>query len=534
VTSHAYNFNYKYAEDLLKLNLVPLSDYLGSSKNIEVKCLNCDRVFISTLNRLKSKHQVCLCVREQRKKEENASYLLEVKKFALSKNGECLTQEIKNRKDKVLWRCQYNHTWKQEPSVVLGKSKTWCPKCAGNFPRTLEELQVVVAKRKGKLLSTKYINSDSKYDFECMLGHKFSNSFRKVMDRGQWCPKCNKGYLSEEIARTTFEQIFKSQFPKTKPIWLKNQKGFQLEFDGFCEHLGIAFEYHGIQHFDPKRHLYKTNSKNVELEMRFSRGQDNDKIKLELAHSKNIIVFELTYKDSYEDFPKRIYDQALKFGLDVNEYDFHKEIDYSKAYLRENRLEDLKTLLLEKNIQLISKDWLGVRHKYEMQCLTCGHTWKAQGNAFFNSRRVAGCKKCAMKKQVESKRGKFEDLENFANKFNGSIISKKYITLNTIYDWKCSKGHSFKANFNNLKTRNVFCAKCEGWYPKEITSPQVALEKLLSFDYTPVSEYPGRRKYWEVRCNKCQKTQKVRLDRLLSGNPSCYLCSNPKDKPTDM
>ena len=533
MTKHSYNFNSNYAEDLLKLNLVPLSEYLGSSKNIKVKCLNCERVFNSTLNSLKRKQRVCLCVREQRKKEENASYLLEVKRFALSKNGECLSQEIKNRKDKVLWRCQYNHTWKQEPSVVLGKSKTWCPNCAGNFPRTLEELQVVVAKRKGKLLSTKYINVDAKYDFECMLGHKFSNSFKKVVNSGQWCSTCNKGHLSEEVARTTFEQIFKAQFPKSKPIWLRNQQGFQLEFDGYCEELSLAFEYQGIQHFDAKRHLYKTNSKNVDLNKRFIRGQDNDKIKLELAQSKNIIIFELTYKDSYDDFPKRIYEQAINFGIDVSKYDFHTSIDYSKAYLRQNRIEDLKNILVGKNIELISKNWLGVNYKYEMHCLTCGHTWKARGNAFFNSRKVAGCDKCARSKAGLRTLGNIQILQDYAKKFDGQLISEKYIRRNTTYEWKCKNGHYFKKNYNNLVNRNKFCSVCEGWHTKEITSPQVALEKLLSFDYTPVSVYPGRRKYWDVKCNKCQKTQKVRLDRLLSGNPSCYLCSNAKNKSTN-
>ena len=534
MTNHPHNFNYKYAEDLLKLNLEPLSEYLGSSKNIEVKCLNCDRIFISTLNRLKSKQRFCLCVREQEKKEKNELYLLEIKEFALSKNGECLAQEIINSKAKILWRCENKHTWMQSPSVVMNKQKTWCPYCAGIIPRTLEELKNIVTKRKGKLLSKEYINVDTKYDFECMVGHKFSNSFKKVVNSGQWCPSCNKGHLSEEVARTTFEQIFKTQFPKSKPNWLRNQQGYQLEFDGFCEQLSLAFEYQGIQHFDSKRHLYKTNSKNVDLDKRFIRGQDNDKIKLELAKSNNIIVFELTYKDSYEDFPKRIYEQAINFGIDVSKYDFHTNIDYSKAYLRQNRIEDLRNILVGKNIELTSKNWLGVKHKYEMHCLTCGHIWKAQGSAFFNSRQIAGCDKCARSKVGLRTIGNIQILQDFANRFGGQLVSDKYISRNSIYEWKCKNGHYFRKNYNNLANRNKFCSVCEGWHTKEITSPQVALEKLLSFDYTPVSEYPGRRKYWDVRCNKCQKTQKVRLDRLLSGNPSCYLCSNAKNKPTDM
>lgn len=61
------------------------------------------------------------------------------------------------------------------------------------------------------------------------------------------------GSKAEERAREIFETLTGYRFIKCRPKWLDN-----LELDGFCRELKLAFEYNGPPHFDPD--IYSTGN----------------------------------------------------------------------------------------------------------------------------------------------------------------------------------------------------------------------------------------------------------------------------------
>jgi len=314
----------------------------------------------------------------------------------------------------------------------------------------IEDVIEIVEQRGGKVLSTEYKNSESPMDFECSLEHKFTNSFAHIK-RGQWCPTCNKGSKSEEIARTTFEQLFNFPFPKTRPKWLRNARGNQMEIDGFCKELMIGFEYQGIQHFS--KQIYGGN-----LEQRIT----DDILKASLCEENGIHLFILTHEMSYEDFPKEIAKQASSFGVEMPK-DWEKlKIDIFEAYIRDDRIEELREILGKRLIEVLSPKYLGSNEYVELRCLRCRHTWKAKGNAFFNSRKTAGCDKCARRRAGLLNKLSLADLSSFANDNGGEILSQEYVKRNYWYNWRCRQGHEFEGNFNNMVFRKQFCPICEG------------------------------------------------------------------------
>ena len=121
----------------------------------------------------------------------------------------------------------------------------------------------------------------------------------------------------------------------------------------------------------------------------------------------------------------------------------------------------LKETLAKKEIEVLSTKWISVKTKYDLLCLRCGHKWQAQGSAFFNSRSIAGCSVCARKALGEKQRGTISDLQEFAEKFGGIVLSKKYTKRNAEYKFKCKNNHIFVANYNNLAYRKQFCPTCE-------------------------------------------------------------------------
>lgn len=314
----------------------------------------------------------------------------------------------------------------------------------------LEDVIQVVEKRGGKVHSTNYINSESPMDFECSRGHTFTNRFSHIK-RGQWCPTCNKGSKSEEIARTTFEQLFNFPFPKTRPKWLKNARGNQMEIDGFCKELMIGFEYQGIQHFS--KQIYGGN-----LEQRVA----DDIQKAELCKVNDVHLFILTHEMSYTDFPEEIAKQAYSFGLDMPKGWESTDVDIFEAFVREDRIEELREILAKRFIEVLSPKYLGSNEFVELRCLRCRNTWKAKGNAFFNSRKTAGCDKCARRRAGLLNKLTMADLAEFARRYNGEVLSEEYVKRNHWYNWRCKEGHEFEGNFNNMVFRKQFCAVCEG------------------------------------------------------------------------
>jgi len=205
-----------------------------------------------------------------------------MQQIALKKGGWCLSPEYFNSYTKLWWQCgEEGHVFSMKPGHV--KRGHWCNKCynirtSKRLMDTIENTQRIAKERGFKCLSTEYIHGRSKLIFQCPEKHKFPMtpfSFKQ----GQGCPICSSGF-AERVCREYFERIFKKKFPKVKPKWLVNSRGNRMHFDGFCNDLGLAFEYHGEQHFIDKKEVFK----DFDLEQR----KRDDKTKEELCKLQNI------------------------------------------------------------------------------------------------------------------------------------------------------------------------------------------------------------------------------------------------------
>ncbi len=457
---------------------------------------------------------------KKRQTKESASVsrkkklLEEAVAYATSRHGKVLANSIQTKAEYVEWECSKGHIWKQPVGALL-TNKSWCAVCSGNAPRNLQVLVDIAKSRGGKVLSTEYKNVDATYEFECSLGHKFSNTFKHVEKRGQWCPTCNKGSKSEEICRTTFEQIFGYEFRKVRPKWLRNSRNRQMEIDGFCQELKIGFEYQGIQHFG-KQIFGGSLRKRIE----------DDQLKAKLCKENGVHLFIIDYRMEYKDFPKHIEAQAKKFNFDIECYDFKRIIDIERAYIRDDRLPELIQLLKKKQIRVLSTKWIGVNDSYQFRCDVCGHEWSAKGNHFFNARRVGGCQKCSLKKVAGSNRLNIEEIQEYAAKHGGKCLSIEYGEIKQKYKFECSEGHIFEDIYNNMKFRNTFCLTCEGRVTKKYLSDVEALKLLEKFNLKPIAPRPKLASQgWPALCLVCGEEVKTSIQHLLDRASPCKFCS---------
>jgi hypothetical protein len=448
--------------------------YPGDTGRRDFICNLCDRQFKSSLaylfsskNRDENEPACNECCKKHRSASREAHRLKKLREIVSSHGGELISNSLPRYKARVTVRCNKNHEWSVIAQSVL--SGSWCPECSPSFPRTLKELEEIVQSRGGRLISKEYKGVDATYVMECSLGHQFRNMFKKI-ESGQWCPTCSKGKISEEIARTTFEQIFRVRFYKERPQWLRNSRGRQMELDGANLTLGLAFEYQGAQHFSIATHYIKTDEA-------LNQRRIDDEMKIQLCTKHRIHLVVLTNEMDKKDYPTEIQRQLQISGFDTSGFDFNLEIDMAKAYVRQDRLIALRDLLASKKITLISSAWMGVNEKYELRCDVCETEFMAKGSSFFNRRRVSGCDFCNRSNQGEKFKLGIDSLHEFASRFGGELLSDTYVQRRWNYKWKCSSGHEFEGNFNNMVFRNQFCPECE----KRATKTKGSLQLLQYF-----------------------------------------------------
>lgn len=174
-------------------------------------------------------------------------HLDELRQIARQRGGQMLSQKYEGVKSRIQWRCSQGHEWMSTPGSVR-TLETWCPVCANVSPSDEDDvrknLEAIAAIKGGELLSLKITRESGKKWFvgtlRCAAGHEWSARSNHLIT-GSWCPMCNTPGVKEKVCRQMLEWLTNCKFPKRRPRWLKNQEGAQLELDGYCEDMQLAF-----------------------------------------------------------------------------------------------------------------------------------------------------------------------------------------------------------------------------------------------------------------------------------------------------
>ena len=221
--------------------------------------------------------------------------LKECREFAQNKGGKCLSDEYRNSGTKMMWECGKSHEWKSTFRSIKNNGH-WCPKCSKTAKLTIKECKEFVVSKGGECLSNVYKNSKTKMLWKCSEGHEWMATFDNIKNYGNWCPQCSSG-RSEQICRKIFEDHYNAKFPTKRPQFLEG-----LELDGYNEELNIAFEYNGKQHYEYIPHFHRNG------EQDFIKQQERDRMKYKLCSEKNIKLILIPYKfDCYNPDKLRIF-----------------------------------------------------------------------------------------------------------------------------------------------------------------------------------------------------------------------------------
>lgn len=129
-----------------------------------------------------------------------------LKEIAQSRKGKLLSNEYINSDTKYKWECDKGHIWEASANNI--RRGTWCPFCRGKH-KTIKDMQAIAEKRSGKCLSERYLNAKTKLLWQCNKGHKWE-AIPDSIRRGSWCPYCSNKIIDHKKRLKKLNQYVKN------------------------------------------------------------------------------------------------------------------------------------------------------------------------------------------------------------------------------------------------------------------------------------------------------------------------------------
>jgi len=141
--------------------------------------------------------------------------------------------------------------------------------------------------------------------WRCELGHTFRRPYYSIIANNSFCNVCTTGF-QEMLAKAVVEKLFGKPFIKTRIAGSRSVGGKTLEVDLYNEHLGLAVEMNGFQHYQA---VDFTGKGRKAAEKNFAIQQENDRRRAKACKNSGItlvVVRELGEVTPVEEFRKML------------------------------------------------------------------------------------------------------------------------------------------------------------------------------------------------------------------------------------
>ncbi len=268
-------------------------EYISVSKPLNIEC-NQGHTFVRNLDKLLNRQSKCPTCRVKVQKEHTA------KKICSKYNFKYLSYN--HGSNNINCVCPKGHQIIKTVESFRPGRESSCKECARlkhikTRSHSFEYVKEFITSKGEDLVSTEYVNSDGILKVKCVNNHVYDIRFNNF-SKGHRCPNCF--YKKETECRNIIEELTGKKFIKVRPNFLKYETK-NLELDGYCEELNLAFEYDGEQHFFPFT--------NWGGQSRLDKDQARDRFKDIKCQENNIKLLRIPY--SIKDKRKYILDWLI-------------------------------------------------------------------------------------------------------------------------------------------------------------------------------------------------------------------------------
>ena len=304
----------------------------------------------------------------------------DLKECAKTRGGELISKSYRGSKYPLVWKCgECDHEWESSPISVYNQG-TWCPKCAGNFLVSIEEVRKLAKDLDGELMSTEYNNSNTHLNWKCgQCNHEWEATYSNVK-RGHWCPQC--------------PSILKKQksLDELKSILLEN--GDQLLSEYISSDIRVSLKCKNGHIWSDVPDRIK-NRRVTCHECSINQKRKNFQIRLEKIIKQNEATLEGKYTTSKSKIKIK-----CKYGHDwvTNPSSVFMGVWCPVCVKEKKRLEaarNFEEIIGELNIQLLST-YKNAKTHVTLYCRCCKNKWSMTPDHFQQKK---SCKNCTNKLQ---------------------------------------------------------------------------------------------------------------------------------------
>lgn len=117
-------------------------------------------------------------------------YFQKYKNLAKKRGGECLSENYRGAHLKLKWKCEKGHIWMATSNSI--RQGSWCPICVNQPKYTIEDMNKLAKSFGGECLSKQYLGRKEYLEWRCSEGHEWKATPNNIKSHNNWCPECKK------------------------------------------------------------------------------------------------------------------------------------------------------------------------------------------------------------------------------------------------------------------------------------------------------------------------------------------------------
>ena len=334
------------------------------------------------------------------------------------------------RNNYICYSCNCGNEAQSPADNFLKKKVFACKKCNAKLinqitkPISTSKIKKEIEDKGYEIVSHNHQNNitDSLWTLKCKNGHTFQKKGGGLKTM-QSCPECFVDSHEEFLFRKLIEGHFNTEFPKSHPEWLVNSHTNRvLELDLYSKALKLAFEYNGVQHYEP---IYGQDRYLVSLR--------NDKEKKQRCLENNVKLISIKHM-SVKILNKKVFLQKIAEKLkDYNIFISHEtinsvsKVEYNVTNKTDLAISELKSLLKKHQREWISGVYSNSSSKINVKCLKCNTEKETSIHTLMclKNKKVTKCSKC---------KDRFAIKKDYAIKRHTAIVKKICKKMNFIFD----------------------------------------------------------------------------------------------------
>lgn len=382
----------------------------------------------------------------------NYSALEEIKRIAVSKGGVLLTESYLGANFPVEIRCSAGHIFKSRPVYI--RSGKWCSRCAGNYPSSILEMQLLAASKNGLCLSTDYRNKNEKLEWQCEKGHRWlrTPSNMKGPD-GSWCSICRRERRKPADAERRLKQAHEiarrhgGKFLSTESLSGRHKHEWQCA----CGYQWAA-TFYSVTAGSWCPRCGDTLPKSITDAKKIAKKQGGSCESSQYKNNRQKLLWKCKYGHSWS--------AALTSIQGGTWCPFC-------AGTKKKSINDAHSLAASKGGRCLSKRFINSRTKLQWECVL-GHRWKIPLANVTGGSWCPECHKHRLGGKFDIQRQNYlSKVQDYARKRGGICLATEYVNNEFNMEWQCALKHRWSSSFRNVR-RGRWCPVCGGSQPKTL------------------------------------------------------------------